>query len=132
MGDIYAKALLTRIWLGPVEEDELHAINDTLYIMKAICHGLMAVWEENRGDDREAKFDALANRYVHAYCAESGTIPVIQWSRILHVLSFAWFNRVWVNQEFIKSDSMVVHIGDAIVQWEIIFYLAATLSRTRH
>ena len=97
MARIYALARKVRVWLGPVTNEELDALEPLF------C-----------SDTRIWSFDVLQEKYFHTVVAR--TRPTF--AMLEAFISRGWFTRRWVLQEVAVGRVVVIHYGDRQVSWD--------------
>jgi hypothetical protein len=128
MGDIYAQAQCVIVWLGHVAKNNLAK---TAIILELIWQGDKDIAKfEERFDATGDQLDDLVYRSVEAHSKKMGTEPFTAWLGIMKILMIDLFNRVWVIQEFVQAESVLVYLDEFVLEWRTIFRFAAGLYRS--
>lgn len=117
MADIYSKATLVTIWLGPASEDSSMAID----FFNMICSKIAVDWQ------RYSFQPISADTW---WADENFPVPLDQThsNSISSLLSRPWFDRLWIWQEVrLPSGDTIVKCGHQTIRWssvcQAIFYL---------
>jgi len=137
MGDVYAQAIRTRIFLGDANDKSMDDLAQTLKLVKEIDEEVIISALKAHANDEQASVDNDENEthiydYVQSYCARNRLDWGLVWLNIWDFFSAEWFNRIWVIQEFARSREPWVHIGPVVIQWEIIFRMASVIWNSGH
>jgi hypothetical protein len=125
MDRIYSEASRTLIWLGRSHGDE------TAHGLNLLCQ-LVNTWNENQ-QAHFSLFDPKTNEtHIYRPAQEIDVRTLQQKFRDLNgVFGFDWFERRWVIQEVVLSQSAEILIGHFRISWQWIG-LASALLRTNY
>ena len=102
MGDIYANATQTLVWLG--EED------DRTGLALEMCHTINTIAAPHRHSGQEA----FESRLTDIPIPEGFDISVLD-----TIFDRRWFRRMWIFQEMLLSRDRVCHIGKHTFEWNV-------------
>jgi hypothetical protein len=102
MGEIYSHAIQVRVWLGQGSEDTQEAF--------ALAHDISELLDINSILTQEQK-DVLGRSQS-------------SWVALAGIFSASYWSRVWIIQEFVLAQEVVVHCGKNKINWA---YLEAIL-----
>jgi hypothetical protein len=137
MGDVYAQAIRTRIFLGDANDKSMDDFVQTLKLVKEIDEEVITSALKAHANDGQDSVDKDEIKthiydYVQSYCARNRLGWGLVWLNIWEIFGAEWFNRIWVIQEFARSREPWVQIGPVVIQWEIIFRMASVTWNSRH
>lgn len=107
MSQIYPLSEKVIIWLGSESEDSKHALETLEYFSKQVEYVISHRW----GD--------TPNAQEHDWWRDGSTLPYDgkTWKSISSLLHRPWFERVWVLQEALLSDRVVLQCGRDTISW---------------
>lgn len=107
MSQIYPRSDNVIIWLGPESEDSKHALETLDYFSKQVEYVVSHRWgDAPNAQERDWWRDGFALPY------EKKT-----WESLLSLLSRPWFERVWVLQEALSCDIVLLQCGRDNIPW---------------
>ncbi|KAF2108147.1 heterokaryon incompatibility protein-domain-containing protein [Lophiotrema nucula] len=113
MDEIYRKAKLVLVWLGPEDKDSNLAMRHIEEFAKILP-----------GIERPPHWRDLAT-----YDLPSKDDPV--WPAIGHLYRRNWFGRLWTFQEAVLATQLRVYCGRESVEWELLALVGSELNRTQ-
>lgn len=118
MGDIYASATRTLVWLGEEAEEDCRALSIIREVVEPKLEPLskIGVVPNQRGDYRPTEL-----------IIESGDLCTADVGQICVLLTRPWFDRVWVIQEVVNAPAVVVICGRESVTWTWLVCAAGSL-----
>ena len=107
MSQIYPLSQNVLIWLGFESEDSKHALETLEYFSKQVEYVISHEW----GD--------APNAQEHDWWRDGFALPYDEktWKSILSLLHRPWFERVWVLQEALSCDRVVLQCGRDTISW---------------
>ncbi|KAH7310612.1 heterokaryon incompatibility protein-domain-containing protein [Stachybotrys elegans] len=107
MGQIYPLSQKVIIWLGPESEDSKHALETLEYFSQQVEYIISHRWGDAPGAQEPDWWrDGVALPYDEK-----------TWNSILSLLHRPWFERVWVLQEALSCDRVVLQCGRDTISW---------------
>ncbi|KAF9872365.1 hypothetical protein CkaCkLH20_10192 [Colletotrichum karsti] len=123
MGQVYAGASKTRVWLGESTQFDMHALETLMAISQVLSKFLT--------EARQLETDPNPQRLLLLVQAQFWTTPNIErleWGLVAEMLNRAWFKRTWIIQEVANSKNIAVQIGDLEFEWEFLSGVVRAMS----
>lgn len=123
MSEIYKNATQVFVRLGPAEDDDLQALQFICWLNQKHGKALDAISQfltPGVGRSRIPHSDYLA---IHA---------AAEWSQIWRIVSYPWFSRVWVIQEFILAKKPVAQRGHIYFDLGALMWILSTTNTYRY
>lgn len=114
MGDIYAHAQQTLVWLGPASEDDYLAFEAIKDLEKGVDMMQSKDLMPRGYSGEQVMYEELYQFFSEV--VDSGNM--LRWKHLAHILNREWFERVWVIQEIAKSKTATVVCGKQEMPWK--------------
>ena len=107
MSQIYPLSDIVIIWIGPESEDSTHALETLQYFSEQVEYIIAHRW----GD--------APNAQERDWWRDGHTLPYDKktWKSISSLLHRSWFERVWVLQEALLSNRVMLQCGRDSIPW---------------
>ncbi|KAL0933497.1 ankyrin and het domain protein [Colletotrichum truncatum] len=109
MGQVYAGAARTRVWLGESTETDYQALQS----LAALSQVLNDISTSMVGVD--ATVQMIQRKFFTTM-----NIDRLEWELLSEMLNRAWFKRTWIIQEVANSKSIQVHLGQIEFPWNLL------------
>ncbi|KAL8744361.1 MAG: hypothetical protein Q9190_003394 [Brigantiaea leucoxantha] len=107
MSQIYPLSKNVIIWMGPESEDSAHALETLCYFSEQVEYIISHRW----GD--------APNAQEHDWWRDGHALPYEKttWKSIFSMLQRSWFERVWVLQEALLCNRVLLQCGRKSIPW---------------
>lgn len=136
MGDIYASAARTLVWLGPGDQATDQAMSFAWLLSQEESEDVKAMQGRTSGRKSAGiganKIDSIIHTSISVIEEEMSSQEFLQMRKCIQTLfSRPWFRRVWVLQELFLSSDVAVQCGGKQVPWNAVLMLHAFGHRAR-
>jgi len=122
MRDIYRKAMVTVVWIGPAVEESARAINLITHLSEAYEHpDFKSLLQKDELDFGDLDHTSLGINY--------DLVTLADWEALATFFSFPWFERIWICQEVAVSKEAFVMYGCRVRPWSFVVKAAHWLSK---
>ncbi|TDZ54246.1 Heterokaryon incompatibility protein 6, OR allele [Colletotrichum trifolii] len=108
MGDVYAGAARTRVWLGESTRMDFQALR-TLWSIGDVLDDLFV--------KRGMLKSGATMQEIQWHFNNTADTDQLDWGLLSEVLDRAWFKRTWIIQEVVNSKAIAVHLGELEFPW---------------
>ncbi|GJC78263.1 hypothetical protein ColLi_01101 [Colletotrichum liriopes] len=119
MGQVYAGASHTRVWLGESTQMDFHAIR-TMFAISEVFDDLFV--------KRKVLDHNSTMQEVQWHFYNTGDTQRLDWGLLADMLDRAWFKRTWIVQEIANSRDISVHLGSIEFPWSTMARIILALS----
>lgn len=124
MRDIYKAAKFTIIWLGPLEDGDIQAIQIAQLAWERCPEHLRHELKGTRQDYREFKCSrrGLPAPFEGDPFGDQVFDPT--WKRLFKILNHPWFSRIWIVQELLVSEYAEIWRGRESIEVDTLLWMA--------
>lgn len=124
MRDIYKAAKFTIIWLGPLEDGDIQAIQLAQLAYERCPEHLRFKVKRTRQDYRE--FKATRRGLPEPFYGEAFRSTELDptWKNLFKILHHPWFSRIWIVQELLVSEYAEMWRGRKSLEVDQILWMA--------
>ncbi|KAH0434198.1 hypothetical protein CcaCcLH18_05522 [Colletotrichum camelliae] len=119
MGQVYAGASRTRVWLGESTQMDFQAMRTLMAISEVFANlHKRGIFENDMSIPQfQGLFESTANT------------ERIDWGLLSEMLNRAWFKRTWIIQEVANSKDISVHLGSLSFGWTFLSSVIRAIQR---